>query len=129
MNNSKQHKIKRQPIIVVKHAAACIGLAKAGTKWSLSEINPAGPCCIYRLDRDSTTTSISSSTTSVTSLSSYDANANNIPSLKNNGSDGTSTWTVDRYAKPHNGMNGYLGLDQLGDGHGAMEQLWTEIYY
>jgi len=41
----------RQPIIVVTHAAACIGLAKAAAKSTLQEINPAGPCSIFRLDR------------------------------------------------------------------------------
>lgn len=40
-----------QTIIIVTHAAACIGLVKAATQRSLSQITPAGPCCIYHLQR------------------------------------------------------------------------------
>ena len=39
-------------LIVVTHAACCIGLAKAATKKPLQEINPAAPCSIYRITKD-----------------------------------------------------------------------------
>lgn len=38
-------------LIVVTHAACCIGLAKAGAKTTLQEVNPAAPCSIYRLQK------------------------------------------------------------------------------
>jgi broad specificity phosphatase PhoE len=36
-------------LIVVTHAACCIGLAKAATNTTLQEVNAAAPCSIYRL--------------------------------------------------------------------------------
>ncbi len=38
-------------LIVVTHAACCIGFVKAAAKMRLQEINPAAPCSIYRLTR------------------------------------------------------------------------------
>jgi hypothetical protein len=113
MNNANKQSRKRQPIIVVTHAAACIGLAKAATKCALSDINPAGPCSIYRLDRDSSTasphTSSSSSSSTSTSSSASPNQDDTITSFKKKNGNGTPCWTIDHYAKPHNGMNGYLG--------------------
>ena len=45
----------RTAIVIVSHAAACVGLARAAANASLQEINPAGPCGIYRLTRTSDT--------------------------------------------------------------------------
>lgn len=39
-------------LLVVTHAACCIGLAKSGTKQTLQDINPAAPCSIYRLTKE-----------------------------------------------------------------------------
>lgn len=43
-------------IVIVSHAAACVGLARAGANVTLQEVNPPGPCSIYRLTRTSNTT-------------------------------------------------------------------------
>jgi broad specificity phosphatase PhoE len=40
-------------IIIVSHAAGCVGLAKAASGRTLQEINAAPPCGIYRLSRTS----------------------------------------------------------------------------
>jgi len=40
-----------QTIIIVTHAAACIGLVKAASQRQLNQITPAAPCCIYHLQR------------------------------------------------------------------------------
>jgi len=44
---------KNRVIILVTHAACCIGLVKAATGKSLQDINAAAPCSIYRLTRSS----------------------------------------------------------------------------
>jgi len=72
-------KRKKQPIVVVTHAAACIGLAKAAADCELDEVNPAGPCSVFRLDRRS---------------------------VRHQPQD--LQWSMDHYAKSP-GMNGYLG--------------------
>ena len=80
-------------LIIVTHAACCIGLVKAATKLTLQDINAASPCSIYRLNR---TIDSSSSSSSSPSLSS-------------------SSWEIDHYSQV-NGMNGYIGhLSDLGD--------------
>ena len=38
-------------VVIVTHAAACIGLTQAATQCALSDINPATPCGLYRLTR------------------------------------------------------------------------------
>lgn len=38
-------------LVVVTHAAACIGLAAAATNLTVADINPAAPCGVYRLTR------------------------------------------------------------------------------
>jgi broad specificity phosphatase PhoE len=43
---------KHRVIIVVTHAACCIGLVQAATGLELGEINPAAPCSIYMLTRE-----------------------------------------------------------------------------
>lgn len=43
-------------LIVVTHAACCIGLAKAAAKTSLQEVNPAAPCSIYRVQKKANST-------------------------------------------------------------------------
>lgn len=40
-------------LIVVSHAAGCIGMAAAATNRTLADITPAAPCSIYRLTRTS----------------------------------------------------------------------------
>jgi len=42
---------KHPVIIVVTHAACCIGLVKSAAGLELEDINPAAPCSIYRLRR------------------------------------------------------------------------------
>lgn len=42
---------RNRVIIVVTHAACCIGLVRAATGLHTSEINPASPCGIYQLTR------------------------------------------------------------------------------
>ena len=44
---------ENQVLVIVTHAAACIGLVKAATGKAFQEITPAGPCSIFRLDRGS----------------------------------------------------------------------------
>lgn len=45
----------RSAIVIVSHAAACVGLARAASKLTLQEVNPPGPCSVYRLTRTSNT--------------------------------------------------------------------------
>jgi broad specificity phosphatase PhoE len=45
----------RSAIVIVSHAAACVGLARAAANATLQDVNPAGPCGIYRLTRTSET--------------------------------------------------------------------------
>lgn len=40
-------------IVVVSHAAACIGLSRAAANLTLQDITPAAPCSIFRLTRSS----------------------------------------------------------------------------
>jgi broad specificity phosphatase PhoE len=70
-------------LILVTHAACCIGLTMAATKRSLQEVNPAAPCSIYRLNRT-------------------------IPLDHDNGnvSGNGNGWQMDHYSKK-GGMNGY----------------------
>jgi len=42
-------------IVIVSHAAACLGLASAGSNATLQDIYPPGPCSIFRLTRNSDT--------------------------------------------------------------------------
>lgn len=42
-------------IVVVSHAAGCIGMASAASKRPISEVSPASPCSIYRLTRTNDT--------------------------------------------------------------------------
>ncbi|GFH57862.1 phosphoglycerate mutase-like protein [Chaetoceros tenuissimus] len=44
---------KNQVLILVSHAALCIGLVKSATGCELEEINPAAPCSIYKITRAS----------------------------------------------------------------------------
>jgi len=44
--------IQNRVIIVVTHAACCIGLSKAAAGLELQDINAAAPCSIYRLNRE-----------------------------------------------------------------------------
>lgn len=45
----------RTAIVIVSHAAACVGLARAGAKVELQDVNPPGPCSVYKLTRTSDT--------------------------------------------------------------------------
>lgn len=38
-------------IIIVTHAAGCVALAAAAAGKPIHQMNPASPCCIFRLDR------------------------------------------------------------------------------
>ena len=78
-------------LILVTHAACCIGLAKAATKLTLQDVNPAAPCSIYRLKRQRSTAT--------------DITANS-----------PSTWEMDHYST-ENGFNGFTGhlKDDLGN--------------
>lgn len=42
---------KNRVIILVTHAACCIGLVKSASGVALEEINPAAPCALYKLTR------------------------------------------------------------------------------
>lgn len=42
-------------LVVVTHAAACIGLCRAAIRGVLADITPAAPCSVYRLTRTSDT--------------------------------------------------------------------------
>lgn len=42
-------------IVVVTHAAACIGLCRAAANVTLQDVRAAGPCSIFRLTRTSET--------------------------------------------------------------------------
>lgn len=53
--NSRFHFRPRTAIVIVSHAAACVGLARAAANATLQDLNPAGPCGIYRLTRTSQT--------------------------------------------------------------------------
>ena len=44
---------KNRVIIIVTHAACCIGLAKSATGMALQEINAAAPCSIFKMTRKS----------------------------------------------------------------------------
>ena len=53
--NKRHSFVPRSALVVVTHAAACIGLCKAATNMTFQEITPAGPCSIFRLTRTSDT--------------------------------------------------------------------------
>lgn len=38
-------------IVVVTHAAGCVAMAAAAAGKPITQMNPASPCCIFRLDR------------------------------------------------------------------------------
>jgi broad specificity phosphatase PhoE len=40
-------------IVIVTHAAACIGLTRAASGLTLADVNAAGPCSVFRLTRTS----------------------------------------------------------------------------
>lgn len=42
-------------IVIVSHAAACVGLARAGANAGLQDVMPPGPCSVFRLTRTSDT--------------------------------------------------------------------------
>ena len=44
---------KSTALVIVTHAATCIGLVQAATQGALADINPAAPCGVYRLTRNS----------------------------------------------------------------------------
>lgn len=51
---SKRHSYSpRSVLVIITHAAACIGLARAAANLTLQDISPAAPCSIYRLTRTS----------------------------------------------------------------------------
>lgn len=72
-------------LILVTHAACCIGLAKAATKSTLQDVNPAAPCSIYRLKRN-------------LHRSTGDGDVYEMKSF----------WQMDHYSK-ENGLNGFTG--------------------
>ena len=76
-------------LILVTHAACCIGLAKAATKLTLQDVNPAAPCSIYRLKRQKSTASTETT---------------------------PSAWEMDHHST-ENGFNGFTGhlKDDLGN--------------
>ena len=41
----------KRALVLVSHAAGCIGLTQVFTQLNLSDITPAGPCSIYGLSR------------------------------------------------------------------------------
>mmetsp|Transcript_9045 Transcript_9045/g.20899 ORF Transcript_9045/g.20899 Transcript_9045/m.20899 type:complete len:140 (+) Transcript_9045:577-996(+) len=43
----------RTAIVIVTHAATCIGLARAAANLTLADVNPVGPCSLFRLTRTS----------------------------------------------------------------------------
>lgn len=43
----------RTAIVIVSHAAGCVALARAAADSTLQDINPAGPCGVFRLTRTS----------------------------------------------------------------------------
>lgn len=45
-------------LVVVTHAAACIGLCKAAIQGQLQDVTPAAPCSVYRLTRNSPTQTV-----------------------------------------------------------------------
>lgn len=45
----------RTAVVVVTHAAGCIGISRAAANVTLQDVNPAGPCSITRLTRTSNT--------------------------------------------------------------------------
>ncbi len=74
-------------LILVTHAACCIGLVKAATQLTLQDVNPAAPCSIYRLTRTLQSCDIDDG-----------VNKDNL----------SSPWKVDHYTK-ENGFNGFTG--------------------
>jgi broad specificity phosphatase PhoE len=51
----------RSAVVMVTHAAGCIGLCRAATQLPLDGIEPAAPCSVYRMTRPSRSRSLSSS--------------------------------------------------------------------
>lgn len=52
------HRYRFRPgtaLIVVSHAAGCVGLSAAATNQTLASITPAAPCSVYRMTRTSDT--------------------------------------------------------------------------
>jgi hypothetical protein len=53
--NKKYPYSPRSAFVIVTHAAACIGMAKAAAILSIQEVTPAAPCGIYQLTRTNNT--------------------------------------------------------------------------
>uniref|UniRef100_A0A7S1YC87 Phosphoglycerate mutase-like protein n=1 Tax=Grammatophora oceanica TaxID=210454 RepID=A0A7S1YC87_9STRA len=54
---AKRHSYKpNTAIVMVTHAAACVGLTKSAAQLGLEDVNPAGPCGVFRVQRWSDTT-------------------------------------------------------------------------
>ena len=70
-----------QVLIIVTHAAACIGIVKAATGKELHEITPAGPCSVYRLQKKTT---------------------------EIDGSNNRHFWDIDPYWRIPEGLNGHM---------------------
>jgi broad specificity phosphatase PhoE len=52
-NKAYPHTSSSRVIIVVSHAAGCVGLARSASQQTLQDINPASACAVFRLTRTS----------------------------------------------------------------------------
>ena len=88
--------------VIVTHAAACIGLARAAANIRLEDVTPAAPCGIYHLTRRQSSSSSSCGDPSSSS----------------------SSWQMDAHDK-ENSMNGYVKhLSDLG----TSTKIWNHFY-
>lgn len=55
LNKNYPYQGENSAIIIVSHAAGCVALAAAAAGKDITEMNCAGPCCIFRLDRTDNT--------------------------------------------------------------------------
>ena len=53
--NERYSYVPRTAIVVVTHAAGCIGIARGLANVTLQDVNPAAPCSIMRLTRSEQT--------------------------------------------------------------------------
>lgn len=51
--NSRFSYRPKSAIVIVSHAAACVGLARAAAQVTLQDVMPPGPCSVYKLTRTS----------------------------------------------------------------------------
>jgi len=98
---------KHRVIILVTHAACCIGLSAKAAGLQLQDINAASPCSIYRLNRNmNMNMNMNMNKNIIDDVCKEEDGDSSNGGVSNGNND--MRWTLDHYSKV-NGMNGYTG--------------------